>query len=1143
MWLFDDYAFKNSIQRIDTNGNTLWKFTDTTIVFTSGGDSYSQLILEGSDLYAFGDHHIYKLNAHNGALIWRSAYYSNSSNVPAITHAFNYNSNNLLFIYNEASSINSIHVVRMDKSTGNMVDSVELYGYLPDVRLASDTLGNIFISTLDGYYKKLSAQNMHTVLFSDTIIATNNSPTNQISHLYVDSVNQLFTFYNTSTGIQINKRNPTNGDTLWQQFLPFNYTNPYLSLTFHQLKDVNGFLYVAYEQGGTGSGYWPLVIQKINKATGQVVWLSLIEPSGFDDEYDESSILSMDMDSHNDIYLSAYSGTGNYEGQFDVIKIDDLTGNEIFNNKIDLDSVPDKLSSGKAMAIINDVPYAMGILETNDKIDLTSPFLRRITVGFAKLNPLTGSVSLLKQFAGQSKYNARTVAIKKYTNNSLVALYQLGWDIAVAMYDVNLNNIWTRYLSYGDKLYGTDFCIQNEKIYVSTYHSHAFFSLESAKFGYYTLDMQGNLLSDTLFPVSTTTSSNAYDTSYTIKIYADSSNVYFSSYQSNVVPLSNKMHRSHNGLFAPPFNLYMGQYTTIDPLTLIDFDSTRIMGLGTTGPNTHHYKVVSMTKAALDTAFYPLPVLNNTIFINLFKASSSQVLISTRSTAINPIRESAGLLLYDLVTQDTIWSNLSDPDYITYTAAFVKAQTDNDSSIYAITTRGPKAEVKKINLSTGQTQWVSVFQDTINNIQYQFFDADYNPYYEKYVAAGQRKIITGTDTLADVFVVTFNKSGDIIDSFCLPGIKSKQNIATKVMQMGRGGNFVSGSYEDENGILQAFIMRIGNTIFASDSVWPGDTNQDGIVDYDDLFPIGVAFGNTGPARLNPSINWQPQYCNNWSDTLPVGINQKFVDSDGDGAITALDTTAIIQNLNRTHERSAHENPVVPGLPYLYIHFISDTLLPGQQVMADIMLGDSAVPATNVYAMAFKLSYNNLFIEENSFTYNLTNSWLCNLQNTITVSKTNNQTLHIAITNTDKQNKSGHGKIGELLFVIKDSVPLNFTKSLVSISELKAVNVDLNYVSINTIDHKFVIDNHVVASNNNIDFGVKCFLYPNPANTILHIYTENNLPDYINVFDISGKLLLSELMHNHIEIGLLEPGLYIAEVKVLGGIYRNRFVKQ
>lgn len=77
-------------------------------------------------------------------------------------------------------------------------------------------------------------------------------------------------------------------------------------------------------------------------------------------------------------------------------------------------------------------------------------------------------------------------------------------------------------------------------------------------------------------------------------------------------------------------------------------------------------------------------------------------------------------------------------------------------------------------------------------------------------------------------------------------------------------------------------------------VWPGDTNNDGIVDIEDVLPIGQFFGMEGPARDSFNITWEAQPADSWDD-LPM----TFADATGSGKISQNDIIPIGLNFGKT----------------------------------------------------------------------------------------------------------------------------------------------------------------------------------------------------------------------------------------------------
>lgn len=88
-----------------------------------------------------------------------------------------------------------------------------------------------------------------------------------------------------------------------------------------------------------------------------------------------------------------------------------------------------------------------------------------------------------------------------------------------------------------------------------------------------------------------------------------------------------------------------------------------------------------------------------------------------------------------------------------------------------------------------------------------------------------------------------------------------------------------------------------------DCVYPGDLNNDGEVDAWDILELGLFYGEAGPPRLDPTLDWLPQSASSWNGESVEGINHKHVDSDGNGIINQDDSLAIHQNYGLTHDSS------------------------------------------------------------------------------------------------------------------------------------------------------------------------------------------------------------------------------------------------
>lgn len=84
---------------------------------------------------------------------------------------------------------------------------------------------------------------------------------------------------------------------------------------------------------------------------------------------------------------------------------------------------------------------------------------------------------------------------------------------------------------------------------------------------------------------------------------------------------------------------------------------------------------------------------------------------------------------------------------------------------------------------------------------------------------------------------------------------------------------------------------VGN---CDEDVWPGDMNNDGIVNEDDPLHWGLAAFHTGPPRPNATTNWNGQPAQAWLlDALMV--NNKHQDADGNGTVDGDDLLVVNDN--------------------------------------------------------------------------------------------------------------------------------------------------------------------------------------------------------------------------------------------------------
>jgi PKD repeat protein len=80
------------------------------------------------------------------------------------------------------------------------------------------------------------------------------------------------------------------------------------------------------------------------------------------------------------------------------------------------------------------------------------------------------------------------------------------------------------------------------------------------------------------------------------------------------------------------------------------------------------------------------------------------------------------------------------------------------------------------------------------------------------------------------------------------------------------------------------------------AVYPGDANNDGIVNEMDVLPIGVYWGSSGDARSTSASLWTRQAVKSWTP-----VKATYADCNGDGTVNSDDLTQIENHWGMTHE--------------------------------------------------------------------------------------------------------------------------------------------------------------------------------------------------------------------------------------------------
>lgn len=356
----------------------------------------------------------------------------------------------------------------------------------------------------------------------------------------------------------------------------------------------------------------------------------------------------------------------------------------------------------------------------------------------------------------------------------------------------------------------------------------------------------------------------------------------------------------------------------------------------------------------------------------------------------------------------------------------------------------------------------------------------------------------------------------------------------------------------------SFIFLFFVQLITAQNIWPGDVNDNGIVNKVDLLYIGYAYGAEGPSRTGQSDTWGAKEApESWGNNFPNGINYAFADCNGDGMVDELDANVVINNLNLTHDD---------------VTFIPDEFpvgIMGENPSCEFINAPPAAPVDQVFNLEIALGATNIPIEDMSgftFVVNIEpeaiginetaiklspNTWLDeNESNSLLVQDVDldNVQLKVAYTKTNQIGISGEGSIAKVSFLIESDVIDLLVIDTVAfmIDSILVLDNDLTPIPVVSDTLKLKVDRELTVSTFQPETAIKVAIFPNPTSGLLIFESTQPHLEKISLFDTFGKLVFEQgLQKEHlqtIDISFAPNGIYIAKIKTTNGIQTKKIIK-
>lgn len=320
-------------------------------------------------------------------------------------------------------------------------------------------------------------------------------------------------------------------------------------------------------------------------------------------------------------------------------------------------------------------------------------------------------------------------------------------------------------------------------------------------------------------------------------------------------------------------------------------------------------------------------------------------------------------------------------------------------------------------------------------------------------------------------------------------------------------------------LLTIIIILWHIPVILGQQVWPGDINNNGIVNNIDVLYWAVAKDATGSGRSAPTAGWIGQDLPEvlWNQNFPGGLNFAYADCDGDGDVDDDDKAVIEANFGEVHDIVTPDefltgNPETD--PVLLLSSGTTTIPPGGLLEADLQLGDETDTIADFYGIAFTLAYDPdaVATQGNSIQLDiLPDTWMNGMGDDKVIKFLHKDPdgtgfIYVAIVRKNHQPASGFGGIGTFSIVMEDIV-VGYAGSI-GVTDIKMIDLNLAEMPVADSDLDFQIDTTITATDQPVrKRGIK--LYPNPA-TGPEVVVETEHPEEkirrIQLYDATGQLL-------------------------------------
>jgi hypothetical protein len=352
--------------------------------------------------------------------------------------------------------------------------------------------------------------------------------------------------------------------------------------------------------------------------------------------------------------------------------------------------------------------------------------------------------------------------------------------------------------------------------------------------------------------------------------------------------------------------------------------------------------------------------------------------------------------------------------------------------------------------------------------------------------------------------------------------------------------------------LLLHIFLIGQVVVLQSQtikVWPGDANNNGVVNNLDFLYLGLGYNYFGSARDSINVNWSAQTAQPWNLLLNSASsnfpNLAYTDCNGDGIVNYnYDAFPIYVHYGLTHD-TVNQEIFIQGLPGIDPKLALDssalpvTVQSGQQLNLPIVLGSSDLPVNDLYGLAFTVFVDPDFVDADQVQISFNEISWANPDNDriFSVYRVSPERLDVAWVRTDHNDRNGFGKMGKFNFIVIDDVVDLQSQFNIRIENIKMIDKYGNESTAEGDTLTITVQPDALLDDDNLRNNQFLHIYPNPAKEQINVDSRQNIEQLALINTLGQRVLtvFPQQLKTVLDVSGLFSGIYLLEVHSEKGV--------